>query len=241
MIAAIHQPNYLPWLGYFHKILRSDVFILLDNVQYTKDSYINRTKIKSATGPLWLTVPVLCKGRHGQAINEVEINSQTTWWVKQPKTIELAYRRSPEFARFWPSLRELFSVGWRKLAPLNISLIKRICGLLGVTTKVVLASEIPSEGGGTNRLIGLCKAVGADVYLSGSGGRKYQDEETFSLAGIELRYADFIHPRYAQLWGDFAEGLSVIDLLLNCGKQSRKILESSAEGPASLAADLSGT
>lgn len=233
MIAAIHQPNYLPWLGYFYKILRSDVFIILDDAQYTKNSYINRTRIKTPSGPQWLTVPVLSKGRYGQAIHEVEIDSKTRWWIKQMKTIEFTYSRSPNFSRFWPSLHDIFSTSWGQLAALNIFLIKKIVALLGIPTRIVIASELRSESTKTDRLVELCRMVGADIYLSGSGGHKYQDEDAFRVAGIELRYSDFLHPRYPQLWGEFVEGLSILDLLLSCGEQSREILESSFKVAAS--------
>lgn len=229
MIAAIHQPNYLPWLGYFYKILNSDVFILLDDVQYAKNSYINRTRIKGPAGPQWLTVPAITKGRYGQAINEVEIDSQAQWWKKQPKTIEYAYRRAVTFADYWPVLQETYSTNWDRLALVNISLIRKIANSLGIKTEIVTSSQLQPKSNKTSRLVELCRAVGANAYLSGSGGQKYQDEEAFRAAGIELHYSDFRHPRYPQLWGDFVEGLSIIDLLLNCGKQSREILERSSK------------
>jgi WbqC-like protein family len=229
MIVAIQQPNYFPWVGFFSKIFQSDVFILLDDAQYAKNSYINRTRIKSASGPLWLTVPVKHKSRMGQAINEAEFDLQEANWAKQRRTIEYNYGRAPGFGEVWPHIRPIFSRAWQKLVDLNIQALEVVChDVLGLGVRFLRSSEMQCQGPKTDRLVALCKAVGGDVYLSGTGAKDYQDEKMFERAGIELRYSSFKHPRYRQEWGGFVEGLSILDLLFNAGGASRRILEESS-------------
>ena len=233
MIAAIHQPNYFPWLGFFSKIVQSDVFILLDDAQYAKNSYINRTRINTANGPQWLTVPVLHKARAGQTIKDAEINLIEPIWSKQPRTIEYNYRRAPAFEKTWPVLEPIFREKWKSLGALNIRALELVCRkLLGLDCNFVRSSELGCNASGTQRLIALCRKVGADAYLSGGGGRKYQQEHAFEAAGIELRYSSFRHPQYKQQWDGFVEGLSVLDLVFNTGTDARQILENSSRGGA---------
>jgi hypothetical protein len=221
----MHQPNYLPWLGYFYKLLKSDVFVLTDNCQFISGSYINRTIIKGAGGKEWLTIPIYSKGRRLQPIRDTEIVSPENCLAGHQITLRLRYGKSKFFDLYWPRLREVYSRGFTTLADLNVAFIKEVCDLLAIKTQVRLATEFPCGGTQTVRLVELCKAVGADVYLSGFGGRKYQDEQIFKANGIELRYTDFAHPHYEQRFGNFTEGLSIVDLLLNCGPASRNILE----------------
>jgi len=226
MIAAIHQPNYLPWAGYFYKIDKCDVFVFLDNVQYTKNSFINRNRIKTAQGAQWLTVGVLTKGHLGQLISQVEIDNNVPWGAIHGKTIHQNYAKAPGFDKYRAFFEDVYRRGWEKLADLNETLVKLVCGILGTGSRVefVRASELGVTGRDTELLINICRAVGADTYLSGFGGAKYQAEKEFEEAGIQLKYYDFQHPNYRQLWGDFIPDLSIIDLLFNEGDKSRQIL-----------------
>lgn len=225
MIVGIHQPNYLPWLGYFYKVARSDIFVFLDNVQYSKNSIINRNKIKTPQGAAWLAVGVLTKGRFGQLIKEVEINNDTSWGNTHEKSISQNYSKTPYFKKYKVSLEDVYHRRWGKLVDLNEALIKLNCDLLGIKgVRFIRASELNVSGQSTELLINICKAVSADTYLSGFGGKKYMDGKAFEQAGISLRYYGFEHPTYNQLWGEFIPNLSIIDLLFNVGEKSLEML-----------------
>ena len=236
MIVAVHQPQYLPWIGYFNKIDRADVFVLLDNVQYKKNEWQNRNRIKTAQGWQWLTVPVLY--RFPQLLREVRINDRERWQHRHRQALLSSYRR----ASYWTLLEafcdELCSRQWQTVAELNIFTVRRLSQLLGITTPIHVASELgtfpddPDE-----RLVALTKHFGASVYLAGDGGKNYMDMGKYAGHGIEVVFQNFVHPRYGQLFGDFEPNLSVVDLLYNHGEQSIDILrchdEDSCTGSAS--------
>ncbi|MBT3362554.1 MAG: WbqC family protein [Chloroflexi bacterium] len=225
MKIAIHQPNFLPWIGYFYKIAHSDAFVLLDNVQYTKNSFINRNKIKTPHGEAWLTVPVKKSGKFGQAIHEVEINNAVKWKNKHLKTIEMNYKKANFFNYLFSNLEEIYlNTETNNLCQLNIRLIQFISSIFKLQTRLYRSSEIAAQGDNTLLLIDICKKLGADTYMSGFGGIKYQDEELFKEAGIKLEYYDFTHPTYLQLWGEFSPNLSAIDLIFNCGSESSSVM-----------------
>jgi len=224
-VAAIHQPNYLPWLGYFYKIINCDIFVFLDNVQYEKNSFTNRNKIKTSQGAAWLTVDIITKGHHGQLIGEVAINNNVSWNERHWKTINQNYSKAPYLESYKAVFESVYQEHWEKLADLNKHIIVSICKILGIADiKFLNAFDLDVSGKGTELLVNICKAVGADTYLSGFGGAKYMEEDKFREAGIELKYYDFKHPVYHQLWGDFIPNLSIIDLLFNEGERSLQIL-----------------
>jgi len=222
MIVAIHQPNYLPWIGYFHKIATSDHFVLLDDVQYTKNSFINRNRIKSPSGPAWLTIPVQTAGQWGAAIRELSLDPDARWIGKHRKSLQACYARSPYYREVIDEVIDpvYCAVGtrWTNMASFNGAMIQSICRYLAIDTPVSRAGDCCLSSHSTNRLIELVRAVGGTAYLSGRGGDNYQDAAAFAEAGIELTYTDFVHPRYEQLWGPFESNLSVIDWLFNCGR-----------------------
>jgi len=226
MIVGIHQPNFLPWLGYFYKMVRSDRFVLLDTVAFAKGSYTNRVKIKGATGAAWLTVPVLTSGKLGQPIRETMCSPTVDWRAKIVRTLETNYRGCPHYAAYGPDICRIISACGDNLAELNIALIQHLAGLLDIHTPMVRSSELQAQGKAAELLIAICKELGADTYLSGSGGANYQDEQDFAAAGLKLIYTNYQHPTYAQPFGDFVGGLSVVDLLFNCGSDSAAILRS---------------
>jgi hypothetical protein len=225
MIAAIHQPNFIPWIGYFYKMLKSDCFVFLDDVQYIRRGFTARVKIKTPQGENWLTAPVKKKGRYHQSVSEVELETGDIWKKKILGTLQSSYGKAPHFKTYFPGLETILQNEHHRLAELNIELIKWLAQILKINTPMVKSSEMAGiNGQSSERLVGICKAVGASRYLSGFGGQKYQEEEIFKENGIELAVYDFKHPEYPQLWGDFIPGLSAVDLLFNCGPQSAGVL-----------------
>lgn len=226
MIAAIHQPNYLPWLGYFYKIASCQSFIFLDNVQYTKNSFINRNQIKTPNGPQWLTVDVLTRGHPEQKIKDVKTNNQVTWARNHWKAIHLNYAKAPYFNHYKDLLENVYNQSWDSLSLLNQRLIEIMVKILHITNiQFIQASSLKAEGESTELLINICKEVGADTYLSGFGGYKYMDEYSMKEAVINVVKYDFIHPVYRQQWGDFLPNMSILDLIFNEGENSLEILK----------------
>lgn len=225
MIVGIHQPNFLPWLGYFYKLTQCDVFVLLDNVQYSKNSFINRNRIKTPRGADWLTIPVITKGRFGQLIRDVEINGAVDWRKKHLGTLEANYRKAKCFEPIFSGLKATyFADDWNNLCELNITLLEWVLSIIGLEKTLVRASDLNVNGESTQLLINIVKNLGGNAYISGFGGANYQEEELFERSGIALKYYDFRHPVYLQLWNDFIPNLSIIDLLFNCGSESLGVL-----------------
>lgn len=219
MIVAIHQPNYLPWLGYFDKIKKSDIFIFMDNVQYTRGSWINRCQIKTSQGKQWLTVPVITSSVFGQKIAEAKIDYKKDWLPTHLKTIELNYKKTPYFGKFFLQIKEILEQKIENLAELNIKLIEKISDLLGLKTKFVVGFSLNVSGQATDLLINMVEAVGGDTYLCGGGAGGYQEDEKFTKSGLKLIYQNFQHPIYNQLFGEFIPGLSITDFLFNIGNK----------------------
>jgi len=225
VIVSVHQPHYLPWLGYFDKIDQSDLFVILDEVQYKKREYQNRNRIKSAGGELWLTVPVVTRGRYEQRMKEVEIDYGTDWRRKHLNAFELNYRRAGFFNEYFSGLSGFYAGAPRRLlAELNTAMTVYFMKEIGVKTEIVLESELGVGGTSTERIINICGKTGADVYLSGSGGKEYMNEQLFDEAGIKLVYQKYEHPSYRQLFGGFLPYMSIADLLFNEGPASLEII-----------------
>ncbi len=226
MLVTIHQPEHLPWPGFFDKLRQADLFVLLDTCQFAKDDFQNRNRIKTPNGPTWLTVPVYKTGRSEQMINEVEICNDRNWRQRCWSLMRQNYGRAPYFNDHAPFFADLYRHDWRSLVELNIAIITYLAEQFGHGGRFVRASELGiSERGPTTVNLAICQAAGASVYLSGRAGRTYLDEERFAEHGIRVIYQDFLHPVYPQLWGDFMPAMSAVDLLFNCGPASRAILE----------------
>ena len=222
MLAA-HQPQFAPWLGFFDKLDRADVFVLLDNVQYKKNEWQNRNRIKGAAGPQWLTIPV--SGRFGQEIGELDIAQRENWQARHLKTLRTCYSRAPHFAETFSHYERIASRRWEKLADLNVQLLRDLVEQLNLETKILLASELgPLPDHRDERLIELCRKCGARNYLAGAGGRGYMELERYQAAGLDVIFQNYQHPAYPQLFGPFTPNLSVLDLLFNCGPTSMEIL-----------------
>lgn len=222
MIIGIHQPQYLPWVGYFDKIDRSDVFVLLDNVQFKKNEWQNRNKIRTKTGWQWLTVPVFHD--FGQKINDVLINKKVPWGKKHLKALTINYNRAPYFDKYIDFLKHTYSQDWLRLVDVNVYFIKNILTFLGIKKDIYFASELSIKSSNTARIIDICKKLNADTYLSGQGGREYLDEGQFSKNRVKLVYHDFAHLEYQQCYRPFIPYMSIIDLLFNHGENSLEVL-----------------
>ena len=227
MRVAIHQPHYLPWLGYFAKWAAADRFIFLDTVQYEKNGWQNRNRVKTPDGPRWLTVPV--HARLGTPIREVTIDTAQPWQERHLRAIEQAYAKAPHLARYRDTLGSFYGQDWVRLAPLAVASARWLAQALGVATPSALASEVgigstSQRDDATARLVALCQAVGADTYLAGQDGARYMDTRQFAVAGIAVEAQRYEHPVYTQLHGEFTPFLSTLDLLLTQGHEALAIL-----------------
>ncbi len=223
-VIGILQPSYLPWLGFFEQIHRSDVFVFYDDVQFEKGSWRNRNRIKTPQGAHWLTVPVLTKGQDFPPINEVRVNNADSWQKKHLRTLEQYYSKAPHYADYAPGLSELIAQPWERLSELNMALIRHLAAALGITTPFVLSSTLGISGSGTPRLVDIMAHLGGTVFYEGAAGRNYIDESLFAARGTRVEFQDYKHPVYHQLHGEFVPYLSVVDLLFNHGPNSLSIL-----------------
>ena len=228
MMISVHQPQYLPWLGYFDKIAKSDCFVVLDKVQYKPREFQNRNRIRTRDGVIWLTVPVVCKGKHKQGICDAVIDNEFPWQRQHCNSLKAWYGRAPFFNDYFPFFEAVYSKRWEKLSDLNIHIIRYILEALAISTPIRFESELDIRAEATGRIIDICKALGADTYLSGSGGKAYLEEDKFGDSGIKLVYQEFHHPAYRQQFmpdeKDFLPYMSIVDLLFNEGPKSREIL-----------------
>ena len=223
MICAVHQPQYLPWLGFFSKLDAADVFVLYDDTQYKHDEWQNRNRIKTPNGVQWLTVPV--HHSQGEQIWDIRIDNLKPWRRKHAQALATNYARSPYAAQYANDLEVIYSEDWQRLAELNHALIGLLTGWLGIDTPTLCSSELDYAGRATEALISICKEVGADTYLSGPGGRDYLETERFAAEGLTLLFHDVEHPVYEQPFGEFVPGLSAVDLCFNCGPQSLALIQ----------------
>jgi hypothetical protein len=219
VIVAAHQPNFAPWLGFFDKANAADVLVLLDTVQFIKRGYQNRTRLKGSNGEAqWLTVPVISKGRYDQATLDVEIDESARWRSVHLRTLQSALAKAPHRDALMELVEPIYArEDVHRLVDLNVAVLREVAARLGLSTRLVLASELDLTGSSTELMIGLTKAVGGDVYLSGPTGRRYLEPEQFTDAQLELRYHEFSPFEYPQLHGAFVPGLSCFDYIANCG------------------------
>lgn len=228
MILAIHQPEHLPWLGFFDKAAQADVLVLLDNVQYRHKYFQNRNRIRGHDGACWLNVPVLLKDQGHPLIKNIRINDQAVRWREKCwRSISLNYRKAKFFPEHETYFKAVYERPWERLSDLNVELIRYLCRAFGIGARIGLASEMGVEGAGPELILRLVLKTGADVYVSGvSGiaGQGKEPEELFSAEGIGVQYQQFFHPIYRQLHEPFMPCMSAIDLLFNYGAESMSIL-----------------
>ena len=218
---AILQSNYIPWKGYFDLISAVDEFILYDDMQYTRRDWRNRNQIKTPQGRQWITVPVQVKGKYNQKIRDTAIDG-TDWASVHWKTLNQSYRRTKYFDEIAAWLEPLYLKGnYTFLSELNYVFIKAICEYLNIKTLISNSWDYCLREGKTERLLDLCIQAGGVEYISGPSAKEYVDEKQFAAENIKLTWFDYEgYPEYPQLWGEFLHGVSILDLLFNCGKKS---------------------
>jgi hypothetical protein len=221
MIVAGHQPNYLPYLGFFDKIRRSDVFIIEDNVQFERQGFTNRNRILTVDGVRWLTVPIKHVNKP-MLISEVQIANigKPSWGRKHWLTLKHSYCRTPYWNDYADFFKETYESEWNLLIDLNMHLIKGIMGFLRIDKPLVLSSSLAARGKKTQLIVSQCSEVGADVQLAGNGCKDYIEQDLFAEQGIKLVFQDFLHPVYPQGTDRFVPNLSVVDYLFCAGAKS---------------------
>lgn len=223
MLVGIHQLHYLPWLRYFEKIARTDVFVVLDNIQYNKNGWQNRNKVKGQQGPLLLTAPIC--DQYQQRLDEARIDNRRNWAAKHWKSLQQCYGKTPYFDRYASFFEDTYAQRWEYLNDLNRHMLGFYLQALGITTRTVYASTLPVPGEATDRLVNLIRAVEGTAYYSGAYALDaYLDAEVLSEAGVDLVLQEWKCPVYPQRYGDFVADLSIVDLLMNCGPDSLGIL-----------------
>ncbi len=231
MRVTILQPSYLPWLGFFEQMSRSDKFVLLDDVQYTRRDWRNRNRIRVRENWIWLTVPVQQKSRFSQSLLETRIDNSVSWRRKHLETLRQHYCKAPFFEKYFPRCQQVYEKDWTFLFDLCLETINLIKEEMGIETPLLRSSEMKPGGEKTERLVSICRELGATHYLSGESGSNYIAEEDFSSQDIALEYQNYEHPVYPQRYTGFVPHLSAIDLLFNCGEQSLGILNQDETEP----------
>lgn len=225
MVLTTHQPIFLPWPGFFFKATQVDVMVLLDDVQFPLGrGWMNRNRLKSDNGMLWLTVPVWKKGRGKQIIRNVQICSEEDWREKHLRSILHYYANAPYLGSYYSMIESIYQQQHELLTHLNIKLIRYFWDVLGLKTKLILQSELGILGKGTDLIVQICRNLNAGQYITFPIVEKYLDLQQFENNNIKISYAQHHPPIYPQLWGDFIYNLSTLDLLLNCGPKSREII-----------------
>jgi len=224
MILTAHQPVYLPWLGLFHKIALAETFVYFDQVQYLPKDWMNRNKIRTKSGSIWLTVPVLRKGYRDLKISEIEINNSIDWQKKHLRSISLNYKKSPYFENYIPFFEDVYSRKWKFLGELNEYMLKWFLDELGIKVNFLNANDFKFQGEKSSLILNMCKELNASTYIFGTLGKDYADVQEFEKNNIGLIFQNYNHPKYSQLYREFVSHLSVIDLLFNHGPKSLEII-----------------
>lgn len=225
MIVAANQPYFAPFAGFFYKAHLSDVFVILDDVQFPRGTtWTTRNRFKSSQGALWMTIPVMKKGLGLQRINDVRIYGEGRWRAKHLESLKTAYAHAPYFKDHFDFVEEMFSRKFDRLIDLNVSIIRYLFNHLGIESELELLSGLGTVSAGSSRLVEICKRLGADRFLAQVPAGKYLEVPLFTAAGISLDFFQSPSPVYPQLWGDFIPNLSAFDLLFNCGPKAHDIL-----------------
>jgi hypothetical protein len=225
MIVSTNQPYFFPFPGFFHKVRQSDVFVILDSVQFPRGStWISRNRFKNDQGTLWLTVPVWKKGLGLQPIREVRICHAFRWIAKHLASLTSAYGRAPYFSDHMPFVEETYLARFEKLIDLNMALMRYMFRQLKIDTEILLLSELGIRASGNQLLVDICRQLEASVYLAQPAAAKYLDGALFQKKGIQIQFTKPPARVYPQLWGPFISNLSTLDLLFNCGPKAQEIL-----------------
>jgi hypothetical protein len=230
MKVAIHQPHFLPWLGYLDRMARCDLFVILDHVQFERRGYQNRTQVRVNDEARWLTVPVVQVSQKEKIIEKQVDNPPpevTRWWGPNAyQTLHYAYRKAPFFDRYAPRIKTILETRYEKLVDLNLATLDYLRECFEIDTPLVRSSTIPVEGQRSELLLNLCKALEATTFLGGMGGsRRYLDQAAFDAAKMGVEWQQFEHPRYVQCGSTtFIPGLTALDALFNCGPDALSML-----------------
>jgi hypothetical protein len=228
---AILQSNYIPWKGVFDMINQVDAFVFFDDVDYTSRDWRTRNKIRTSGDSKWLTVPVK-KMPRGTKIFEIKINNDGKWQKKHKSTISQSYAKAPYFNDYKWVLDEIYDKDWMSLSDFNISITKLLCEVIGIKSEFYNSKDILSGGTKDDKLINICKVINADIYLSGPSAKDYIDPDKFHRENIELEYIDYSkYHEYKQIHGGFEHFVSVLDVLFNCGPDSKKYIIGKANDP----------
>lgn len=231
MTVVIHQPSYLPWLGFFDRVAQADLYVILDDVQYDKHGWRNRNRIAGPNGVQWLTVPILTKGQGYLLCREARIDPKIPWARKHLQAIRTAYGRAPYFARYFSGLSDLLMRPWERLIDLDVATTHWLFTILGLTPRTLWSSSlgVPGVTGASDRLVKICQQVGATEYISPDQSRGYLETALFDAAGIRWRFHDYRHPIYRQVREPFMPYLSVLDLVMQHGGESLAMLTSARQ------------
>ncbi len=224
MRVSIMQPGYLPWLGFFELIYNSDLFVLFDDVQYTKKDWRNRNRIRTSNGWIWLTVPVLTKGNRLQHICQARINNSTNWSQKHLKAVEINYKKAEYFTKYFIGLQKIFDSKWDYLVDLDLEIIKWVADSMGIEKRILKSSELNIKADGQEKIIEVCKRLGSNELYDSKAAALLLNEEDFMKKGIKLVFQNYEHPVYEQVYRPFFPYMSAIDLLFNCGEKSLKVM-----------------
>lgn len=224
MIVTIHQPDYIPYIGYFYKISKADVFVFLDDAQFSNDNMHHWNKIKTPQGELRFKIPV--DYHFGDPISKVRTKDELGWKEKQLKILEMNYKKSRYFNEVYPFFRELLLSSYESLADMNITINRYICYGFGIVPRFIKASELNIRSAKEEKVLDICTRLDGTEYISGTGAKAYQAEDHFKKRGINLSYTDYHSFLYPQLWKDYIPNLSILDFLFNCGFHWELIEES---------------
>jgi hypothetical protein len=223
---AIIQSNYIPWKGYFDIINLCDEFILLDEVQYTRNDWRNRNKIKTHNGLMWLTIPVISKGKYTQTVAETQVSGHT-WVNEHLKTIRVNYAKAKAFKEMFPLIESIYEKVATEtyLSKINYAFLTELCALLNITTPITWSTDYASTEGRMERILSLCLSANATEYISGPAAQSYMNEQEFAEQGVKVRYMDYSnYSEYPQVHPPFEHGVSILDLLLNVGEDVPKYM-----------------
>ena len=220
----IRQPGYMPNIGFFKKIEYSDIFVFLDDTQFSKDQYDNRNKIKTKSNSKWISVP-LKRPVFRKKLNQVVISYDSEWIKSHSELIYQNYKDAPYFSSYWNEIKKILEQKSNLLIDLNLNLISYFLKILQINTTTIRSSELKITKTKTQRLVDICTQVNASCYISGIGGKNVVDESLFKNSNIKLTYENSIHPNYNQIHGNFMKNMSIIDLIFNEGEKSSEILK----------------
>ena len=215
MTVSAHQPAYLPWLGYLDKVKKSDVFVFLDTVQYEKNSFTNRNKIRTKDGWIWLSIPVIKTGHMNSTMMDMQIDTRSKWNQKHLRSIELNYKKARNFGFLYPQLEVLYSKSYDRLVDATWDHLMFWLELYDIHTKIIRSSTLNLNGKKNDLILDLCRTIGADVYISGALGKDYIDLDTFTANDIQVGFQDYQHPVYPQLYDGFLPNMGIIDHAMN--------------------------